>query len=250
MRVKTTAKFFRLRVAGIFLGGVLNLLVSAVALAENIHADSLTASEIIDRMKSTYANSRTYSDSGVVKTIFTGGVKQTIEKPFTTVFVRPDRFRYAFKDKKPDGREQVFIIHLSGKDVQTYWDVQKDLAHESLDRAVASATGVSSGSAITVPAMLLPGKISWRRSIRFTQPRRIDDDFFNDAECFRLQDLVLNKIPTTLWIDKKTFLLRKIYREQEFDNFRTQETTIYKPNLNIDIPDDLLEFNPPAQKLR
>jgi len=250
MCLKTTINFFRFRGASQFLGGVLTLLVSAAASTENAHTDSLTASEIIDRMKSTYANILTYRDSGIVTTVFTGGVNQTIEKPFTTVFVRPDRFRYDFKEKKPDGREQVFIIHLNGKDLQTYWDVQKDLAHESLDRAVASATGVSSGSAITVPAMLLPGEITWRRAVRFTQPRRIEDAFFNDAECFRLQDLVLEKMPTTLWIDKKTFLLLKIYREQEFDDFRTQETTIYKPNLNVDIPDSLLEFNPPAQKLR
>jgi len=63
----------------------------------------LSASEIIERMKNTYANSKTYSDSGVVEVIFIGDVNQTVEKPFTTAFIRPNRFRYEFKEKKTFG---------------------------------------------------------------------------------------------------------------------------------------------------
>lgn len=221
--------------------------MSAALSAENKHPDNLTVMEIIERMENAYANSRTYSDSGVVKIVFSGSVNTTVEKPFTTAFIRPDRLRYSFKEKKADGREQNFIIQLKGKHVQTYWDVQKDLKHESLGRAVASAAGVSNGSAITVPGMLLPDEITWRRAIRFNQPKRIDDDVFDNADCFRVQDLILNN-PTTLWIDKKTFLLRKIYREQEFEDFRTQETTTYIPNLNGEVTNYLLEFNSPDQK--
>ncbi|MEH6556352.1 MAG: hypothetical protein V7708_01060 [Oceanicoccus sp.] len=221
--------------------------MSVTLSAENIHPDNLNLKEIIQRMENTYANSGTYSDSGVVKIIFSGSVNIIVEKPFTTAFIRPDRFRYAFKEKKADGRDQIFIIHLKGKEVQTYWDVQKDLKHESLDRAVASAAGVSSGTAITVPGMLLPNEITWRRAIRFNQPKRIDDEVLDNADCFRVQDIILNNL-TTLWIDKKTFLLRKISREQLFDDFRAQETTTYIPNLNGEVTNDLLKFNPPKRE--
>ena len=225
---------------------LLTLFMSAALTAENIHPDSLSSREIIERMESAYANSSSYSDSGVVKIAFFGQVNMTVEKPFTTAFIRPDRFRYEFTEKTADGREQRFIIHLEGDHVQTYWDVQKDLKHESLDQAVASAAGVSNGSAISVPGMLLPNEITWRRGIRFNQPKRIDDGVFENTDCFRLQDLIFNS-PTTFWIDKETFLLRKIYHEQEFKDFRTQETTIYKPNLNGSVTNHSLEFNSPAQ---
>ena len=214
--------------------------------AEALYTDNLTANEIIKRMEKVYANSKSYSDSGVVKAVFiSNDGKFTVEKPFTTAFIRPDHFRFEFKEKKQGNPAQRFIIYRKGKELQTYWNVKNDLKLESLDTAVASATGVSGGSAITVPAMLLPNKITWRRAIRFRKPERIDDDLFDKVDCYRIHDLIFNVIPTTIWIDKKTFLVRKIYREQKFNDFHTQETTIYKPILNGNVADNLLEFNPP-----
>jgi outer membrane lipoprotein-sorting protein len=228
---------------------LLNFALQKKVAAEALYTDKLTANEIIKRMEKVYANSKSYSDSGVVRSVFISTDRtHTVEKPFTTVFIRPDRFRYEFKEKKQGNQEQRFIIYRKGKDLQTYWNIKNDLKPESLDRAVASATGVSGGSAITVPAMLLPNEITWRRAIRFRKPKRIDDDLIDKVDCYRIHDLVFNIIPTTIWIDKKTFLLRKIYREQEFDDFRTQETTIYNPILNGNVADNLLEFNPPAEK--
>lgn len=164
-----------------------------------------------------------------------------------TAFIRPDHFRFEFKEKIQGNRERRFIIYRKGKDVQTYWDVDKDLKLESLDRAVAVATGVSGGSAITISAMLLPSEIKWRRAIRFNKPKRISDDIIDKVNCFRIHDLILGS-PVTFWIGKKTFLLRKIHMEKEFEDFRTQETTTYKPVLNGKVMDIMLEFNPPKEK--
>ncbi len=81
----------------IVVASLLTLLMSTTLSAENVNPDNLSAREIIARMESTYANSRTYGDSGVVKIIFSRSVNQTTEKPFTTAFIRPDRLRYEFK---------------------------------------------------------------------------------------------------------------------------------------------------------
>jgi len=216
--------------------------------AEALHADKLTSKEIIKRMEEAYANSKSYSDSGVVKNVLIRtDSTRTVEKPFATAFIRPDRFRFEFKEKRQGNRERRFIIYRKGKDVQTYWDVDKDLKLESLDRAVAAATGVSSESAITIPAMLLPSEIKWRRAIRFHKPKRIDDDIFDKVDCYRINDLIFGS-PATFWIDKKAFLLRRVYLEQEFEDFRAQRTTTYKPILNGEVMDKMLEFNPPKEK--
>jgi hypothetical protein len=114
----------------------------------------------------------------------------------------------------------------------------------SLDMAIAAATGISDGSAIRVPAMLLSSEITWRRAIRFNNPKRIDDDRIAQLECFRIHDLIGGS-PTILWIDKENFLLRKVYREQLFDDFRAQTTTIYEPLLNQKVTAEMLDFNPP-----
>ena len=227
---------------------LLSFALPGTAASEELHPDGLTAKDIIQRMAEAYAKSRSYSDSGVVKTVFIStDSRRTTEKPFTTAFIRPDRFRFEFREKKHGNREYRYIVYRDGKDVQTYWDVDNGIRKaESLDGAVARAAGVSSGSAHRIPAMLLPDEITWRRAIRFHDPKRIGDAVFDTADCFRIHDAIMGG-PVTLWIDKKTFMLRKVYREQMFEDFRTQETTTYEPMVNGPIRDKMLAFDPPTE---
>ncbi len=239
------------RYVGLFLilAVLLSFTIQNKTTAETLNLDELTANKIMNRMSEVYGNSRSYSDSGVVRIVFIHpDRKYTVEKPFTTAFIRPDRFRFEYREKKQYVGEQRFIVHLQGNDVQMYWDVDKELKYESLDRAIASAAGVSGGSAIRIPAMLLPSEITWRRAIRFRQPKRLGDDVLDGVDCFRISDVVLGAIPTTIWIDKKTYLLKKVHSEQEFEDFRTQRTTIYAPILNGSVEDNMLEFGPPKDK--
>ena len=52
--------------------------------------DDPSAKQIVERMVKTYADCKTYRDTGVVKTLFVkNDGNYTVEKPFTTAFVRP-----------------------------------------------------------------------------------------------------------------------------------------------------------------
>jgi outer membrane lipoprotein-sorting protein len=216
--------------------------------AEIQHQDGLTVNDIIKLMREEYAMSKSYSDSGVVKIVLiSSDGRRTVKKPFTTAFIRPDRFRFEYREKTQFNREHRFIVYRRGKDLQTYWDIENDLKLDSLDKAIGAATGISGGSAITVPAMLLPSEIKWRRAIRFNNPKRIDDGIFNNVSCFRIQDQIFGS-HVIFWIDKEKFLLLKIYRESEYEDFQTQETTTYRPIKNGKVSDMMLEFNPPGEK--
>ena len=93
--------------------------------------------------------------------------------------------------------------------------------------------------------MLLPKEITWRRAIRFDDPKRLDDDALVGNECFRINEVVSGGIPTTIWVDKKTYLLRKVYSEQVFEDFQVPQTTIYRPILNGNVTKEMLEFGSP-----
>lgn len=211
--------------------------------------NALTARQILDRMAKTYAECKSYRDSGLVKTIFfQADGKRTVEKPFTTAFVRPDRFRFEYNHEKDNNRTYRYIVWRKGKEVQTWWDVTPGIQKpESLSLALSGATGVSSGSAHTVPVLLLPDEVGGGRITDMTQTRRIEDAKFEKVECFRIES-ENGKRNTMLWIDKKTFLLRRIDERKGFDNFRTERMTTYGPVIDKEIPEELLEFNPPEQK--
>jgi len=105
----------------IALAVLLALPLQRTVLAEELDQDRLSAKDIIERMTEEYAKSRAYSNSGVVKIVFVDSDgKRTVEKPFTTAFIRSDRFRFEYREKKRGNRESRFIVYRKGKDVHTY----------------------------------------------------------------------------------------------------------------------------------
>jgi hypothetical protein len=224
---------------------ILALTTQAIAADGSLGGDGLTAADVIKRMKQAYAGTHSYFDTGMVKEVFIdANGERIVKKPFTTAFVRPDRFRYEFREKSPYLTERRFVIYRNGEELRTHWDVEHDLTLDTLDRAIAAATGVSSESAITVPGMLLPNEITWRRAIRFSKPTRIEDDRLGDIDCFRIVDQFGGAL-TTFWISKQDSLLRKTYSEKSFEDFRVRRTTTYEPEIGAEIDWGFLDFNPP-----
>jgi len=228
------------------------LIMSAVVppvRADEPKPEALKAEDVLGRMAKVYSGCKSYRDSGVVKTVFVqANGNRTVEKPFTTVFLRPDRFRFEFKENNGRGQERRYIIWRKGKEVQTWWDIKPGVEKpESLNLALAGATGVSDLSAHTVPALLLPKEVEGRRLMDMTEAKRIDDAKLDKVDCFRIEGKFGGN-PTTLWIDQKSFLVRQIDAQNKFDDFRTETTTTYDPAIDDEIPDKKLEFDPPTQK--
>ena len=204
------------------------------------------AQQIIDRMAKAYTDCKSYRDSGAVRTLFVmANGNRTTERPFTTAFVRPDRFRFEYQENDGATQPRRYIIWCNGKDVQTWWDVRPGIEKpESLGLALAGATGVSGGSAHTIPSLLLPGNLGASLAV-ITDAKRTEDGKLEKVECFRVKGNY-GRQPITIWIDKKSYLVRQIDEQRTFDTFRTEQTTTYDPTINEKIADEMLKFDPPA----
>ena len=217
--------------------------------ADEPKPQAMKAEDVFDRMAKVYAGCKSYHDSGVVKTVFVrGDGSRTVEKPFTTSFVRPDRFRFEYKEKNGGSPGRRYIVWRKGEEVQTWWDVKPGVKKlESLARALAGGAAVSSGSAHTIPALLLPKEVVGRRLMDMMEAKRVEDANLDKVDCFRIEGKFAGR-PATLWIDQEKFLVRRIDVRKKFDDFRTETTTTYDPVIDEEIPDMKLEFDPPKQK--
>jgi outer membrane lipoprotein-sorting protein len=220
--------------------------LSAFSFANISLADDLTAVDILTRMKKVYANAQTYHDKGLVKVVIRFPERDhTVKKPFTTAFIRPNRFRFEYKDIEPLVKTSTFIAYQNGQDIKAHWDLDEGVSQiTSIGEALATAAGISGGSARTVPTMLLPEESRFRNPILLYSPKRAVDEVIEGIDCYRIKDLNDYR-DLTLWIDKETFLLRKIYTYQDFQDSQAESTTTYKPILNGVVTEKMLEFGSP-----
>ncbi len=140
------------------------------------------------------------------------------------------------------------IIWRQGADVRTWWHEELGIERqESLMWAIAGGAGISNGSAYTVPRLLLPAETSGIMLTELVGAERINDEKFSDTDCYRVRS-TYGRSEVTIWLEKASFLIRQIETAREFEGFRTEESTTYNPTVNTVIPEERLEFNPPASE--
>jgi hypothetical protein len=231
--------------------------------------------QILAALAEVYAECGSYRDCGQVVTRFfhaDDNPGHTNVQPFTTAFVRPDRFRFEFRDQD-DEEWKRYIVWANSELIRTWWHLHDGVEQEeSLALALAGATGVSGGSAHTIPALLLPAQVDGRRLTDLVRLTSLGDDLIDGITCYRLQgwftpwpvDPVEEERrrqeclrltgrlperaemgPLTMWIDRGTLLVRRIEEQVRFETFRTEDVTTYEPAVGIHISESELRFDPP-----
>ena len=248
------------------LASVMALLLGAVVFAQqpptSRSSGSLTAEQIVELAAQVYAQCDSYRDSGVAATTYTSDEREwTGEKPFTTVFVRPSQIRFEYQDMSAGDPPPSYIIWADGNDVRTWSDVEPGVNRPAtVSKAIAAAAGVSQGTSHRIPSMLRPDPSASKSALELNYARRIDDGAVDEFECFRIlgqsirtpktlgsgdTGIVLRENSSTIWIDKQSYLVRRVDESNVYDSFSTDTVTTYSPEINVDIPSELLEFGAP-----
>lgn len=195
------------------------LATSVVSMACLAHAPAFAlddAATILRTSAESYAALRSYSDVGVVETDVGGDVS------FDTAFVKPDRFRFAWKVGHPfillRFETITAIVRSEGPRTTTWRKVHHEEPTErvdsSLSMAIAGATGVSSGSAYTIATLLMP--TLWGREdssasvLVMSSPRLLADETIDRVSCRHLSGLSRHGDPVDLWIGIDDHLVRRL----------------------------------------
>jgi len=227
---------------------------------ERAESGPATAVQILRAMEKVYAGCRSYRDSGEVRTgIVTDGGRAGSDRPFATAFVRPGRFRFSFTDPGLGERSSSYIVWADGTDIRAWWDAKPGVRRPgSLQAALAPAAGISGGSSVRIPGLLLPAELG--DGPLLVAPERIDDGDDHGVACFRIRGesrktpytlstgaraLTVRSESVTLWIDRATHLLRKVQETRTFDTYTSEGTTTYTPEIDVDIPPAQLAFGAP-----
>jgi hypothetical protein len=235
--------------------------------------------QILTALAEVYATCLSYRDSGRVVTKFFLQHRRprTSVKPFTTAFIRPDRFRFEYKHRyEVEDEWDRHIVWANGGEVRTWWDVSPGVERpESLSLALAGAGGVSGGSAHTIPTLLMPDRVGGRRLTELVDVVSLGDEALGGVTCYRLSGRFVpyprdpaaeerrrleairitgreperaEQGPLNVWIDRGTSLVRRIEYQTRFETFRTEQLMEYEPAVGVVITDEELRFDPPERE--
>lgn len=114
--------------------------------------------EVIKNMAERYAAVSSYQDTGVVETV-SGDVllSRSTDVFFKTYFTRPHKLRFEWADYSPFSSVERNVVWGDGGETFRFYsfDPNKIKAVENMGLALAGATGISRGSAHTVPNLLI-----------------------------------------------------------------------------------------------
>ena len=209
--------------------------------------NELPAQMIIKRMAEQYATVSSYQDSGVVETVTEGALPmRSTDISFKTYFTRPRKLRFEWIGLSLPSSPERDVLWSDGQKTFGYHSYQpgKIKAEEDIEMGIAGATGVSLGSAYTVPSLLIQGmsgfSITDLSKVTLTGQER-----FEDEECYVLAGYHPTGEMWQLWIGKKDYLLRKlrtkrtngefeeeIHRDIRLNAVISEET--YQPKLRAD----------------
>src|SRR5207249_3404224 len=114
------------------------------------------------------------------------------------------------------GRSQHMVIwRNTAGDPHIWWTVRRRTeSRSSMDLAIAGATGVSSGSAHTIPRLLMPDEVSGfsLAADDWFDETRPSEELVDGHACYKITGhyRTLPSERISLWVDKEAFLIRKL----------------------------------------
>lgn len=216
--------------------------------------DPHDARSIVEGMMTVYANCSSCNLDGTKETIFIQGTSTRIcERPFQAYFVRPSLFLFQWRSRFTTSSRWRHNAVWHVDDVPYSWMGEVLRVEESLGIAIAAAAGESGGSVSRVAALLMPDLAGDWTAIRTGSGEfeLLGNEPVVGVDCFKIR--WRGKMNSILWIGVSDLLLYKEYDEYEYPSspdgqFRTRETTLYRQELDVKIPRDVFEFEPPQPR--
>lgn len=186
-----------------------------------------------------YKTCKSYKDEGKVITTSTDESKQPPQEiSFKTFFVRPMYFRFFWEDGYGDGN----TVWCDGKKSHLYFLGKMD-DQEHLSAAIAGATGVSSGSAHTIPRLLMPDQIAGRSLSEFSSIELVKEVLAAEGELVHLRG-VWGTQKQDIWLDRsKMDIVRLEYtRHIQPVTISPRELAMFKAKFTPDQVADLVKI--------
>jgi hypothetical protein len=185
---------------------------------------SLSADSIISLSVKAYGHLKSYTDSGKLIQTFIGDNPHKTAIIFKTAFINTGDINFEYYI--PGNSNSLYTINRTNNLVKTWWGIlNRTAAPANMPRALGAALGVSGGTSMIVPELLLTSDFKNNNLFRTITKREVAaEEQVNGKDCYKITGTNLRG-PVTIWIAKKDFLIRKIEMEYVVDPAKTEAMT-------------------------
>jgi hypothetical protein len=162
------------------------------------------AAEVLSNVAERYRSLIVYSDTGTV-------VSEVASVEFETVFRRGTYFHFAYSDILPGRSRQVMARVTWDRGHLDFWTLVNAPAPSTLRLAIAALTGISSGSAHSIPALLLPEEVGGWIPTDLTDAEVAAREVIDGIRCLHVRGRhprFSDKL-SSLYVEPGTWLLRR-----------------------------------------
>ena len=214
--------------------GICNLTESVIS--------STPAGDILQKVAETLANCSTYIDHGVQYTKWIKPKRESEKIAFRTAFIRPHHLRFEYAARWKSGPSNM-IVFMEDETIKSKWNRQSPNVKE--EKSLTNALAGTGWLGATIPCLLLPTKVKSWSLLQMEKIERMTDKPFNGKSHYRIKGyhpMGEADEPILLWIEKSTYLIRKIERISKSNNYMAKETTIINAHININLTAEKLDF--------
>ena len=245
---RTHIRIYRMRLAVLWASVISAFAVSAGAAAEE------SAQAVLDHARSVYADMSSYSDTGTVVKEYSATSHE--EHRFSTLFTRAPR-HFLFDFYKQSGDRMV--IWGDPDAFHVWWKTTGQVTEypNPKNTGAISLSDYPTDGAITKIPTLLYSKASLSGALARFAPASVEStEPIGGQPCYRLggktNDLYgesgkqVNIRNLTVWIDTKTYLVKRVLEESPAaPGMLDRTTTTFDPKANPAIADASFKFSPP-----
>jgi len=199
--------------AGIRVLAILACGTATVIFSSGSSTGDLSPSQIFEKAQATYISLTSYSDEGQAISVMDGVASIT---PFTTRLARPNFYRVEWDhvsesiNSPGDTFNQAVWSSGAGDYLEMGWGVRRQ---GDRDDALANASELSGGKAITIPKMFFDWQWRDRPDDSITGEERLADEKIGQTDCYVITRELHFGETTTYWIGKQDFLVRQVRTE-------------------------------------
>lgn len=191
---------------------MLLIIIFAVAPGATAQGRRLSGGEILKAMSKKYASITSYQSEGVVETVADNPMRtRSRDVDFKLYFSRPNKLRFEWVANSIASVGQRNLVWSDGGPTFSLYSFapEKVETRESLERGLAGAAGISLGSAVTIPKLLLTEISGFSlRSLR--KVRLKGTEKFEGHDCYVLEGYHPDGERWQLWLGRRDLSLRKL----------------------------------------